>query len=117
MNIDKFLDNRVDTANGYCYKNEDAFEHDLNAICYIGEHDCYELEDARDASSDFSDEELKEHDVAYSRTTLRQVIADFYEISVDDVIANNMDAKVFGAIDWQCPETYLNEVDVEELYD
>ena len=117
MNIDKYLDNRIDTENGYCYKNSEAFENDIHAICYIPEGNCYDLDNDRDNNCDTTDEELKSSYKGYSRATLREVIAEFYDITEEEVVKNDMDLKVFGVLDWQCPETYLNEVDVEELYD
>lgn len=117
MNISRYLAGIETTDNGYCYKNVDVFKNNPDGICYVSEYNCDDLDVDREEGIDHTDEVLKEQFVGYSRNTLRSTIAEFFDIPLDDVVKNNMDEKVFSVIDWQCPETYLNELDVEDLYD
>lgn len=117
MNISRYLAGIETTDNGYCYKDVDGFKNNPDEICYISEYNCDDLDIGREEGIDHTDEVLKEQFVGYSRNTLRCTIAEFYDITPDVVKNNMMDAKVFSFIDWQCPDTYLNELDVEDLYD
>lgn len=121
MNIDKYLDNATFTGYGFAFKDDKAFDNDFDVICYVPESGLEELDEYKSEGKDFTDKELVERYVGYSRNSLRQVILEFMQqynpkFSLEDVVESEIDVVVFQFCDWQCPGTFLNESELENEY-
>ena len=121
MNIDKYIDNVTSTDNGYCYKDDNAFDNNFDAICYINEAGLEELGEYRSEGYDFTDKELLERCIAYSRNSLRQLILEYMQrydpkFRLEDVVESEIDVIVFQFCDWEFPETFLGESELEFEY-
>ena len=121
MNIDKYLDNAIQTDNGYCYKDDNAFDNDFDAICYVPEAELDEFDEMQSEGKDKTDKELIESYAAYSRNSLRQVILEYMQqynpkFTLEEVVESEIDVIVFQICDWQCPETFLNDSEIEYQY-
>lgn len=84
------------TENGRCYKNEEAYDNNRDAICYIPE--CEYDEDREDDEEDENDNENKSYidrADAYSHN-------DLLELCEGDEEACD---KLFMLLDWSCPST------------
>lgn len=79
---------------GYCYKNEQAYNNDRNAICYIPE-----------AAYDDNEEDTIDREDAYSHN-------DLLELCEGD---NRICDILFSCLGWSCPETVL--IDMELIDD
>lgn len=75
-----------DTANGYCYKDPEAYYSDWDAVCYIPEYG-YRVDGTPDERCMYTHRRLLE-------------ICDGNEEMCDDV---------FEGLDWQFPETLYGE--------
>lgn len=94
MRIGEILnDNKVslgETDNGFCYKDYEAFEK-KEGICYIPEHGVNEQD---------------EIEVYYTYNCLKEIVLSYgYE---EDILTG-----IFDILDWQNPETLLNDLDIE----
>ena len=121
MNIDKYIDNATSTDNGFVFKDDKAFDNDFDAICYVPEAGLDELDEYKSEGKDFTDKELVERYTGYSRNSLRQIILGFMQqydpqFTLEDVVESEIDVVVFQFCDWQCPETFLNESEIEYEY-
>lgn len=121
MNIDKYIDNVTSTDYGLIFKDNKAFDNDFDAICYVPEAGLEELEEYKSEERDFTDKELVEQYIGYSRNSLRQLILEYMQqykpkFSLEDVVKSKIDVTVFQICDWQCLETFLGESEIEYDY-
>ena len=121
MNIDKYIDNAAFTDNGFAFKDNKAFDNDFDAICYVPEAGLDELDEYKSDEKDFTDKELVEEYIGYSRNSLRQLILEYMQqynpkFSLEDVVEHKIDVIVFQHCNWECPETFLNESELEFQY-
>ena len=121
MNIDKYIDNAEYSGNGYCYKDDNAFDNDFDAICYVPEAGIEELERMKSEGEDKTDKELIETYTAYSRNSLRKLILEYLQqynkkFTLEEVVESEIDAITFAMCDWSCPETFLNGSEIEYYY-
>ena len=121
MNIEKYIDNAIQTDNGYCYKDDNAFDNDFDKACYIPESCIEEIEEMQSEGEDKTDTELIENWTIYTRNSLRQLILEYMQqydpqFTLEDVVESEIDVVVFQFCDWQCPETFLNESEIEYEY-
>ncbi len=122
---------------GVVYKDREAFKTG-NGICYIPECGFFDdlgwdenipdgfeklLRDNDMSEYVFCDYEL--NDGAYTRADIERAIRteidgyDFSDIFDHDTIqkfVQKLTIDVFENVDWQCPETYLSEIDMEEEF-
>jgi len=98
--------NRVElgeTENGYCYKDEEAYESG-NGIAYIPEHGLIE-----DSSDKF--------ELSYTRTDIENVVRNHLK-AIDsyknEEQVRNLSLSVFQILDWQCVATLLSDLDLDE---
>ena len=120
-NIDKYIDNTIQTENGYCYKDDNAFDNDFDKACYIPEAGIEALEEMQIEGEDKTDLELIEDWDIYTRNSLRQLILEYMQqydpnYRLEDVVESELDVIVFQFCDWQCPETFLNEAMIHYDY-
>jgi hypothetical protein len=78
MNIDKYLDNAIQTDNGYCYKDDNAFDNDFDAICYVPEAELDEFDEMQSEGEDKTDKELIESYAAYSLNIQHKFTPKYY---------------------------------------
>lgn len=121
MNIEKYIDNAIQTDNGYCYKDDNAFDNDFDKVCYIPEACIEELEEIQSEGEDKTDTELIENWTIYTRNSLRQLILEYMQqydpnYRLEDVVESELDVIVFQICDWQCPETFLNDSSIHYDY-
>ena len=121
MNIDKYIDNATSTDYGFLFKDNKAFDNDFDAICYVPEAGLEELDEYKSEERDFTDKELVERYIGYSRNSLRQLILEYMQqydpkFSMENVVERNIDVIVFQHCNWECPETFLNESELEFQY-
>lgn len=115
------------TFNGWCFKDREAFEKG-EGVCYISE---YAFQDMQD--------ELASLDIEYDQTDMteneyneqRNDIIRCYGWTRDDIlalagwderenerhneIATGVAEIIFDIIDWQSPDTYYNEMELEDF--
>ena len=120
-NIDKYIDNAIQTENGYCYKDDNAFDNDFDKACYIPEAGIEALEEMQIEGEDKTDPELIEDWDIYTRNSLRRLILEYMQqydpnYRLEDVVESELDVIVFQFCDWQCPETFLNESCIQYEY-
>lgn len=117
-------------GNGFCYKDRAAFK-DRQGICYTPE---YSFMDEVGIDENVSDEMLD----FMNKNGIGYVALDngytFYDIEhcvydwigdklnelndyIYDLFVDYMCEQVFENVDWQCPETYLQELDVIEQWE
>ena len=85
------------TENGYYYKNQKAFDTGIG-ICYMPEWK-------------FSDE----YKLTYTRNEIEQIVRQWLndtEQYVSEQQVTTLAEQVFNEIDWQCVETYLNDLEL-----
>lgn len=121
MNIDKYIDNATFTGYGFAFKDDKAFDNYFDAICYVPEAELGKLDEYICEERDFTDKELVERNIGYSRNSLRQTILEFMQqydpqFTLEDVVESEIDVVVFQFCDWQCPETFLNESEIKYEY-
>lgn len=104
------------TENGYCYKDEEAYKTG-EGICYIPEYDLDDLHkdlkefDSRYENSSMTEDEYRKereeillYEYGYTRKNFLDIWGGLEEFADD----------TFYMVDWQSPETYANEWDVDE---
>lgn len=121
MNIDKYIDNLTSTDCGFVFKDNKTFENDFDAICYVPEAGMEELDEYKSEERDFTDKELVERNIGYSRNSLRQLILEHMQqydpkFSLENVVERKIDVIVFQHCNWECPETFLDESEIEFEY-
>ena len=119
-NIDKYIDNAIQTENGYCFKDDNAFDTDFDKPCYVPEAGIEALEEMQIEGEDKTDLELIENWDIYTRNSLRQFILEYMQqydpnYRLEDVVESELDVIVFKLCDWQWPITFL--VDAMIQYD
>lgn len=122
MNIDKYIENITQTTEGFCFKDNAAFENDFDKVCYIPEGSMERLIEMQGEGEDKTDLELIENGGAYTRNSLRQLLLeymqDFYpHYRLEDVVENKIDVCLFQICDWRYPETILDEGCFEEDFE
>lgn len=80
-----------ETDNGFCYKDYEAFEK-KEGICYIPEHGVNEKD---------------EIEVSYTYDCLKELVLE-YGYEGEDILKG-----IFDILDWQSPETLLNDLEIE----
>lgn len=97
---------------GYIYKDEDAFNN-KNGVCYIPE--C-----SFDDTDDNVDCVLATAENSYDYSAIRELVKNFIaqaEVqTTSDEFIDYLTADTFESVDWECVETYLNEVDIQETF-
>lgn len=108
------------TENGICFKDEDAFK-SKTGICYIPEHGFDENgEVTLDGSlcSGLHNASLYTHNDIWIWCD-KEVTDWLRDIEMVERVpfVEHVTELVFQTIDWQHPSTYLEELDIEEIYD
>ncbi len=96
------------TFNGMAYKNWNEFYYG-NGICYISEHG---FDDRKDWSIEIPEED--EQVIGYTRQDFLNMVREEVGDDVPDNVVMAIATDIFETVDWQYPETYLNEIDIEE---
>ena len=95
------------TWQGWVYKDHDAFESG-KGVCYIPE---YDLQDYEKELKGLTEEEIVDyHKGENSFFYTRQNFLDMCDCNED------LAREVFYAVDWQSPETYLNELEESDWF-
>lgn len=95
------------TFNGMVYKNWDEFYYG-NGICYISEHG---FDDSEDWTIEIPKEEKS---IGYTRQDFLNIVREEVGYEVPDNVVWAIATDVFETVDWQYPETYLYEMNLEE---
>lgn len=125
------------TANGYCYKNQIAFDNYPDSICYIPEYGFEDLR--RNIGAVYSNghyfltpEQVAkaiEDGTAYTRNSMRKLIyeqcADIISREGDGIddtalferFVDNMLEDAFLTVDWQYVSTFIDEIDPIEQWE
>lgn len=122
MNIDKYIENITQTTEGFCFKDNAAFENDFDKVCYIPEGSMERLIEMQGNGEDKTDLELIENGDAYTRNSLRQLLLEYMQdyyphYRLEDVVENKIDDCLFQICDWRYPETILDEGSFEEDFE
>ncbi len=126
------------TQNGYCYKNEMAFERYPNAICYIPEGGFEDLT-SPDIGGVYSNghyflnseqvEKAIQDGAVYTRNSMRKLIHDHCVILISkegdgisdlqlfERFVDYMLNDAFQIVDWQYVSTYIDEIDPIEQWE
>lgn len=117
MNIDKYLDDIIETDNGYVYKSEDTFNNYPYKVCYISEKRIDELiEKYKNKNIDLNDGEILSLDLGESRHTISTCIKEHFDLpNIDIIKVENIDRLVFEYLDWQSVDLLLNDLE-DEIY-
>ena len=134
FNGSAFIDGATD--NGFCYKDYECIKRLKKGICYIAECAFNENnKNYKDNALYLDIDNIDEYIANGSVTTYasaRREVEDY--LKSNDILKGNWYAKeykynllkelidyivdvVFDIIDWQCFNTCLNEIDIEELYE
>ncbi len=99
------------TFNGMAYKNCNEFYYG-NGICYISEHG---FDDSKNWAIEIPEED--ERVIGYTRQDFLNIVREEVGYEVPDNVVIAIATDVFETVDWQYPETYLYEMDLEEEFE
>ena len=121
MNIDKYLNNTRQTADGIVYKDEDAFNNNPKAICYISEYGLEELQEHQEDGEDLTDKEIVEHGIGVTREAIRdEIVSSLAENNVktttEEVESKGIVEFVFGELNWCYLPSFLDNVPLDEWF-
>ena len=119
MNIQKYLDNQIQTENGNVYKREDYAIAPDNEIVYISEFDLATLQTFCDDGEDLTDNEIIEKSLGDSRISIRQTIKDYWTKATDEWIdKHNLIDCIIQACTWESPATMADQMgEWDEIWD
>lgn len=109
---------------GYVFKDEYAFNHHNNSVCYIPEASFDNCDGVRYDSPEEMLEDIRKWRV-YTRYSMQRLVAEFLgkdflsHADYDKMqrFITHLTCIVFDTLDWQCPETLLNELDIDEIWE
>lgn len=117
------------TFNGMCYKNEEAFVSG-KGVCYIPEcvfgtfpYDEYLDADWRIRIEESEVQKRIEEGSFYTKETIIHSVKSYLEsYGMEEAVqctpfVESIAVDAFGIIDWQCPESYIGEIDIEEEWE
>jgi hypothetical protein len=121
MNIDKYLNNTRQTADGIVYKDEDAFNNNPKAICYISEYGLEDLMDCKEDGEDLTDKEIVEQGIGVTREVIRDEIVNSLaennvKTTTEEVESKGIVKFVFGELNWSCLNSFLDNVPLDEWF-
>lgn len=116
MNIDKYLDNVIETRDGMVYKtNKPINEVGENEIVYIHEHAITDLYDDKVIQIDSDDETLIDIYGAETKKTITEKIQKAFGFSIEEIEQNNMVQAIVSCCNWECVDTLLDRLEKHEL--
>lgn len=116
MNIDKYLDNVIETSDGMVYKtNKPISEVGLNEIVYIHEHAITDLYDDKVIQMDSDDETLIDLYGAETKKTIAKKIQKAFGFSIMEIELHNMIQTIVNCCNWECVDTLLDRLEKHEL--
>lgn len=101
------------TDNGVCYKDLEAFK-DGSDLCYIPESDLLD-----DWSADLNLPNIG-YSLGYAREDITNLVRDnlvHEDIPVDEDFVEYIAECALEGVDWQAIGTYLNEIDLYEIWE
>lgn len=115
MNIKKYIDNTTQISEGVCYKNEDAFHDEENAICYVSEYQLADLvQMLKNGSKDMTDEQMVQYGYADTRATIIKKVKKNWEYLNEEIIADcsveEVAAQVFNNAEWATIDTEIDQL-------
>lgn len=116
MNIDKYLDNVIETSEGMVYKtNKPINEVGLNEIVYIHEYAITELYDDKVIQIDSDDEALIDVYGAETKKTITKKIQKTFGFSIKEIEQHNMVQTIVNCCNWECVDTLLDRLEKHDL--
>ena len=113
-NIEKYFKLASDCnspyGNGLTYKNDDAFAHHNDEICYISENALDDLEEMIENDFDLNDEELIKQGYAESYNSIIKQVIDA-ELEYGDMTPHDIAEFLYQNADWAYISTYILEFD------
>lgn len=101
------------TGEGYVYKDEEAFNARVGVV-YIPEA-AYDDPDRNYVTSDDGEGNLYTYQDLYELMEALFLENDRFELVKDKIaLVEQLTAHMFSDLDWVCPETWIQEVDIDE---
>lgn len=114
-NIEKYLKLASDCnspyGNGLTYKNDDAFAHHNDEICYISENALDDLEEMFENGYDLTDAQLIEQGYAESYNSIIKQVVDADLDEKTDNAVHDIAEYIYQNADWAYISTYILEFD------
>lgn len=116
MNIDKYLDNVIETRDGMVYKtNKSINEVGENEIVYIHEYAITELYDDKVIQIDSDDEALIDIYGAETKKTITKKLQKAFGFSTKEIEQHDMVQTIVNCCNWECVDTLLDRLEKHEL--
>lgn len=118
MNIDKYLENTINTENGTIYRKEDWENADPDEIIYICEFRLNELGKMIEEGKNPTDDELIEQNIASSKNSIRAEIKQYFPKATDEWIdKHDLIADIMRFVSWEHTETVVVQMDEWDIWD